>query len=142
MSTMTITKPRHSTENDNPETHFKEKGPMTSETTKPKRKKLWIIIGIIAVVVAVVATLAVVMDQPVTPPAAPSGPNVIIWDGTFCNGPGNCGFSGNNKTVSVATTVTWTNKGGMPHTITTCDSNPPGSQFRAMNAASLERLAS
>src|SRR5437773_11874217 len=108
MSTMTITKPRHSTENDNPETHFKEKGPMTSETTKPKRKKLWIIIGIIAVVVAVVATLAVVIDQPVTPPAAHIGPDVIIWYGTFCNGLENCVFGRHNKTDSVVTTVTWT----------------------------------
>ena len=115
---------------------------MTSETTKPKRKKLWIIIGIIAVVVAVVATLVVVMDQPVTPPAAPSGPNVIIWDGTFCNGPGNCGFSANNKTVSVGTTVTWTNNGGMTHTVTTCDSNHSVSQCPALSAAGLDSLDS
>ena len=65
---------------------------MTTNNAKPSRKKFWIIIGIVAVVIAVVATVLVVMDQSVSPPAAPSGPNVIVWNGTFCNGPGNCGY--------------------------------------------------
>src|SRR6059058_4887514 len=115
---------------------------MTTNNAKPSRKKFWIIIGIVAVVIAVVATVLVVMDQSVSPPAAPSGPNVIVWNGTFCNGPGNCGYSPSVKTVAVSTTVTWTNNGGSMHTVTTCDSNHSVSQCPAMNAAGLDSFDS
>jgi plastocyanin len=111
---------------------------MTTNNAKPSRKKLWIIIGIVAVVIAVVSTVLILMDQSVSPPAAPSGPNVIVWNGTFCNGPGNCGYSPSVKTVAVGTTVTWTNNGGSMHTVTTCDSNHSVSQCPVMNAAGLD----
>ncbi len=78
---------------------------MTTETTKPKRKKLWIItLGIAAVVIAVVATFLVVMNQAVGPPAPPNGPNVAIWNGSFCGNSGNCGYSPTVKTVLNGTT--------------------------------------
>ena len=94
---------------------------MTTKTAKPKRKKLWIsIIGLAVVVVAVVATLLVVMNQAVGPPAPPNGPNVAVWNGSFCINSGNCGYSPSVKTVLNGTTVTWTNN-GMTHTVTTCD---------------------
>ena len=99
----------------------KEGGPVTTETTKPKRKKLWIIsIAIAVVVIAVVATFLVVMNQAVGPPAPPNGPNVAIWNGSFCRNSGNCGYSPSVKTVLNGTTLTWTNN-GMTHTVTSCD---------------------
>ncbi len=116
---------------------------MTTPTSKPSRKKLWIIIAtVVAVVVVVVGTLAVLMNQSATPPAAPASPNVIIWNGTFCNMSGNCGFVPNVRNITIGTTVTWTNNGGMTHTVTTCDSNHSVSQCPAMDAAGLDSFDS
>jgi len=78
------------------------------------------------------------LSQSLTPPAAPSGPNVVIWNGSFCTKPGNCGFVANVKTVAVGTTITWMNSGGMTHTVTTCDSNHSVSQCPALDASSLD----
>ncbi len=115
---------------------------MTVEQPKLSSKTRWLIIGIVVVVIAVVATLAVVLVQPPTPPAAPSGPNVTIWNGTFCNGTSDCDFVPNLKTVAVNTTITWTNSGGMTHTVTTCDSNHSVPQCPGMDAAGMESLDS
>lgn len=116
---------------------------MTVQNPKPSRKKLWIIIAsVVAIVVVVVGVVAVLMNQSATPPAAPSSPNVIIWNGTFCNTSGNCGFVPNIRNVTVGTTVTWTNNGGMTHTVTTCDSNHSVSQCPAMDTSGLDSLDS
>jgi plastocyanin len=112
---------------------------LTTEKPKPSRQKLWIIIGaFVVIVVVVVATLVVLMGQSVTPPTAPSGPNEIIWNGTFCTRPANCGFEASVKTVAVGTTVTWMNSGGMTHTVTTCDSSHSVSQCPALDASGLD----
>jgi plastocyanin len=112
---------------------------MTAENPGYGRKRLWItIVAIVVVVVIVVGTLLVLMRETVTPPAAPSGPNVIIWNGTFCSMSGNCGYVPNVKTITVGTTVTWMNNGGMTHTVTTCDSNHSVPQCPGMDASSLD----
>ena len=112
---------------------------MVGQVAKSNRKKLWILVAaVVAVVGVVVGTIAVLMNQSAAPPAAPSSPDVIIWNATFCNRSGNCGFVPNVRNVTVGTTVTWTNNGGMTHTVTTCDSNHSVSQCPAMNAARLE----
>jgi nitrite reductase (NO-forming) len=115
-----------------------------AENPKPNRKKLWVIIAaVVVVVVIIVGTLTVLMNQSVSPPAVPASPNVIIWNGTFCNMSGNCGFVPNVRNVTVGTTVTWTNNGGMTHTVTTCDSkNPPVPQCPAMDASGLPSIDS
>src|SRR5215472_34753 len=109
----------------------------------PKRnKKLWIIIGAVIIIVAVVGGVFYFASLSSQAPVAPSGPNVIIWNGTFCNGTGNCGFVPDVRNVTVGTTVTWTNQGSMTHTVTTCDSNHSVSQCPGMDAAGLESLDS
>jgi plastocyanin len=111
---------------------------MTAEP-RPSRKRLWImIVALVVVVVVVVGTLVVLMGQSVPPPAAPNGPNVVIWNGSFCTMSRNCGFVANVKTVAVGTTVTWMNSGGMTHTVTTCDSNHNVPQCPALDASNLD----
>src|SRR5207244_10639287 len=91
-------------------------------SSKPSRKKLWIILAVVVVAVIVVASVAFITRLPTFAPPAPSGPNVTIWNGTFCSDSGNCGYVPTVKNVTTGTTVTWTNTGGMTHTVTTCDS--------------------
>ena len=114
----------------------------TSSASRSSRKKWIIIAAVVVVVVVVVGTLAALMSQPASPPAAPSSPNVIIWNSTFCSNSGNCGFVPNVRNITVGTTVTWTNDGGMTHTITTCDANHTVSQCPAVDAAGLDTLDS
>jgi plastocyanin len=112
---------------------------MTGQVPKPSRKKLWIVIAaVVVVVVVIVGTLAVLMNQPATPPTAPASPNVIIWNGSFCNMSSNCGFVPNVRNVTVGTTVTWMNNGGLTHTVTTCDSNHSVPQCPGTDAAGLD----
>jgi plastocyanin len=116
---------------------------MTTQAAKPSRKKLWIIVAAaVVVVVVVVGVFAVLMNQSVSPPAAPSGPNVVIWSGNFCNNAGNCGFVAGVHNVTVGTTVTWTNRGGMMHTVTICDANHSASQCPALDATGLDSFDS
>jgi plastocyanin len=67
---------------------------------------------------------------------------VIIWNGGFCNSSANCGFVPDIRNVTVGTTVTWMNNGGMTHTVTTCDSNHSVSRCPAIDAAGLDSLDS
>jgi plastocyanin len=114
-----------------------------AENPKPNRKKLWIIIvGVVVVVVVIVGTLVVLMNESVPHPAAPSSPNVIIWNGTFCSMSGNCGYVPNVRNVTVGTTITWMNNGGMMHTVTTCDSSHSVPQCPAMDASALDSFDS
>jgi len=116
---------------------------MADQAAKPSRKKLWIIIAAaVVVVVVIVGTLAVLMNQPAAAPAAPNSPDVIIWNGNFCNMSSQCGFVPNVRNVTVGTTVTWTNNGGMTHTVTTCDSNHSVPQCPAMDASGLPSIDS
>ena len=93
---------------------------MTNEKPVRSRKIVWIIVGVAIVTTAIVASLFYAMNQPVTPPAPPNAPNVIIWNGTFCNTASNCGYSPTTRNVTSGTTVTWTNNGNT-HTVTSCD---------------------
>jgi plastocyanin len=101
---------------------------MANTPVKPSRKKLWAIIGIAAVVIVIVASVFYIMNRPITQPAPPTGPNVTIWDGgVSCSNNGNCGYSPTNKTVTGGTTITWTNTGGKPHTVTECTTSDSAS---------------
>jgi plastocyanin len=95
---------------------------MTNDKPARRRKLIWIIVGIAIVIIAVVSSIIYVMNQPATAPAPPSAPNVIIWNGSFCNSASNCGYSPSSRNVTSGTTITWTNNGN-PHTVTTCDSS-------------------
>src|SRR5206468_11331778 len=92
--------------------------------SKPSRKKLWIILVVVVVAVIVVASVAFITRLTTFAPPAPSGPNVTIWNGTYCSDSGNCGFVPTVKNVTIGTTITRSNTGGMPHTVTTRDSAP------------------
>src|SRR5436309_15740221 len=87
--------------------------------SKPSRRKLWIILGVVVVAVIVVASVALITHLPTFAPPAPSGPNVTIWNGTFCSDSGNCGYVPTVKNVTTGTTVTWTDTRGMPHSVPT-----------------------
>src|SRR5262245_23711570 len=94
----------------------------SSEKDKPgpRRKKLLIVVTIVIFVVAIIGSLAYVAYRPATPPAAPSGPNITIWDTGFCLNSGNCGYSPTTKNATTGTSITWTNTGGQDHTVTEC----------------------
>ncbi len=115
----------------------KEQTPVASK----RRGKIWIIAAV-AVIVLIVVVAAFASSLSSAPPTAHSGPNVIIWNGTFCNGTGNCGFVPNIKNVTVGTTITWTNNGGMTHTVTTCDSHHSVSQCPGLDASGLDSIDS
>jgi len=95
---------------------------ISSGKDKPRlrRKKLLIVVAIVIVVVAVIGSLAYVAYRPGSPPLAPSGPNVTIWDTGFCSNSGNCGYSPTAKNTTIGTSITWTNTGGQAHTVTEC----------------------
>src|SRR5438445_945738 len=88
---------------------------------KPSRKRLWIILGVVGIIVIAVASVVAINLLSPKAPAPPSGPNVTIWNGSFCSDSGSCGYSPTVKNVAVGTTVTWTNT-GITHTVTACDS--------------------
>ena len=112
-----------------------------TQVTGRRRRKTWIVLAAVVIIVAVVVGVFYVTSlSSGVPPAVPSGPNVIIWNGTFCNGPSNCGFVPSVKNVTVGTTITWTNDGSMTHTVTTCDSNHSVSQCPGLNASGLDSL--
>ena len=111
-----------------------------TQDTGRRRRKTWIVLAAVVIIVAVVAGVFYVTSLSSGPPAAPSGPNVIIWNGTFCNGSSNCGFVPNVKNIIVGTTVTWTTDGSVTHTVTTCDSNHSVSQCPTMNPSGLDSL--
>jgi len=71
-------------------------------SSKPSRKKLWIILAVVVVAVIVVASVAFITRLPTFAPPAPSGPNVTIWNGTFCSDSGNCGYVPTVKTCDSA----------------------------------------
>lgn len=93
-----------------------------ANTPSPARRKrnLWIILGAAVIIVLVVAGIFYVMNRSAAAPAAPSGPNVTIWDTGFCSNLGNCGYSPVAKNVTLSTGLTWTNMGGQPHTASEC----------------------
>ncbi|HZY94499.1 MAG TPA: plastocyanin/azurin family copper-binding protein [Candidatus Bathyarchaeia archaeon] len=91
-----------------------------SKASSHRRKKLWIIIGIVAVVIVVVAGIAYAANRAGTPPPPPMGPNVTVWDTGFCSNGGNCAYSPTTKNVTTGTSLTWTNTGSQPHTVTEC----------------------
>ena len=94
-------------------------------TVSGSRRKLWILLAIAIIIVGVVGAVVGIgffMNQSSGPPPPPNGPNVTIWNGLGCSNSGNCGYSPTRKSVTVGTTLTWTNDGN-PHTVTTCDSS-------------------
>jgi plastocyanin len=116
----------------------KEQTPVASK----RRRKIWIIPPVVVIVLVVVVAAFYASSLSPTAPTAPSGPNVTIWNGTFCNGSGNCGFVPNIKNVTVGTTITWTTNGGMTHTVTTCDSHHSVSQCPGLDSSGLDSIDS
>src|SRR5207247_10427008 len=111
--------------------------------SKPSRRKLWIILGVVVVAVIVVASVAFITRLPTFAPPAPSGPNVTIWNGTFCSDSGNCGYVPTVKNFTTGTTVTWSNTVGMTHPVSTLVS----AQYRSVDcpvpdATGIESLSS
>lgn len=113
--------------------------PVAAEKHAKGRRK-WMITVVAIVAVILVSGYLLTEYLPVSPPAAPSTPNVVIWNGVGCAGTQNCGFVPNVRTVANGTTVTWTNNGGMIHTITTCDASHSVPQCPAMDASGLDSL--
>ena len=103
-----------------------EQTPKPMETVKPgNRTVLYAIIVIILIAVGVGVYYLTQNTTPTTPAAV----QLTIWD---TNGsclqtanPPDCGFkdsSGNaNVTITHGQTIQWTNTGGSPHTVTSCD---------------------
>ncbi len=123
-------------------------GLLMVESTKLKRKRAWIIIGILASIILIIGTVPYLANRPVPPPAPPSGPNVSIWDsGLFCSSATNCGYSPTSKNAPSGTTITWTNTGRQSHTATECtvtDSNdacPNGAGANTSNSRAFDSNA-
>ncbi|HEX9197068.1 MAG TPA: plastocyanin/azurin family copper-binding protein [Candidatus Bathyarchaeia archaeon] len=97
-------------------------------TEAPKQKIQTKVLAIIIVAILVVVGVGVYLLLPRTSPVT-IGERLTIWD---TNGvcaqsanPPNCGFKdssgSSNVTITVGTTVEWTNSGGTTHTVYTCD---------------------
>ncbi|TMI27802.1 hypothetical protein E6H24_00315 [Candidatus Bathyarchaeota archaeon] len=95
-----------------------------TEAPKPKNRTM-VLAGIIVVILVVVGVGVYILTlPPSTPP--PTGTPVSIWDTNgLCSSASNCGFkdaSGSpNITITVGTTIIWTNDGKATHTTTSCD---------------------
>jgi nitrite reductase (NO-forming) len=110
---------------------------------KQKRNwKQWLLITGAVVAVALVAGILLFQAKPGGPPAPPSYPNVIIWNGLSCSGTDNCGFVPTVRNVTVGTTVTWMNNGGRTHTVTTCDSSHSDPHCPALDTSGLDSFDS
>jgi plastocyanin len=97
-----------------------EQTPKPMETAKPKSRTM--VLAIIIVVILVVVGVGIYILTRAPPPAN-NGTPVSIFDGNpTCSPvtPPNCGFNPSTLTLKmgVNNTVTWTNKGGQAHTVT------------------------
>lgn len=96
-----------------------------AEAAKPKGRTL--LYAIIVIVLIVAGVSVYILFQPKGTQV--TGTPVSIWDtnGQCANGSNNCGFkdaNGNvNVTITVGTTIKWTNTGSTSHTTTSCDSS-------------------
>jgi plastocyanin len=95
-----------------------EQTPKPSQPAKPKnRTMLYAIVVIILVVVGVGVYYLTLKPTPATNNGTP----ITIWDTSgSCTSASNCGFRPTNLVVKIGTnnTVTWTNTGTVPHTVT------------------------
>lgn len=90
------------------------------------------LLAIIIIVILVVVGVSVYLLLPKG--GTTSGTPVTIWDSSgACNTSSQCGFKNSTGSsivrISTGTTVTWTNTGTLPHTVTACVSTNP--QFSA-----------
>jgi plastocyanin len=107
--------------------------PAEAPAAAPKPKNRNMLLAVIIVVILVVVGVSVYFVL-TPPPSKTSGTPVTIWDQspTCAASPASCGFSNNTGTnggttltIKVGTTVTWTNNGGLQHTVTACVSSNP-----------------
>jgi plastocyanin len=92
----------------------------TNKKSIGRRKRVWVIVGVVVIIIAIFSAISYVANQPGTAPPPPSSPNVIIWDNGFCSNASNCGYSPLTRNVTQGTAITWINSGGQPHTVTIC----------------------
>ena len=91
-----------------------------AEAAKPKSRTM--LIAIIVVILIVVGVGVYFLTQRTTPPPN-NGLPVSIFDGqngATCNNASNCGFNPGTINIKLGTnaTLTWTNTGTIPHTVT------------------------
>lgn len=116
-----------------------EQSAKPAEAPKPKPKTMMLAI-IIVVILVVVGVGIYILTRP--PAATNNGTPVSIFDGNpTCSPvtPPNCGFNPSplNLKMGVNNTVTWTNKGGQAHTVTsnqTADGSLPSFSSNGINA--------
>jgi plastocyanin len=99
-----------------------EQTPKTAEAPKPKSKRIWVVIAAI-VIIAIIGVAAFYWTRP------PAGTPVSIVDegtGSACGTSGDaaCKYSPQTVGISTGKAVTWTNKGGVSHTVTTKSGTP------------------
>jgi plastocyanin len=106
--------------------------PTAKPPEAPKPKNRTMVLAVIIVVILVVVGVGVYILMRPSSSGPTIGEKITIWD---TNGaclqsasPADCGYkdsSGNsNVTITVGTTVQWTNTSpSLPHTVTTCDSS-------------------
>jgi len=98
-----------------------------AEAPKPKSRNM--LLALIVVVILVVVGIGVYIIT-VKPPPPPTGTPVSIWDSASgCTTSATCGYKnstgGSILRITSGTTVTWTNTGTAPHTVTACVSSNP-----------------
>jgi plastocyanin len=102
-----------------------EQAPKSAEAPKPKSRNM--ILAIIIVVILVVVGVGVYILLPKS--TTPTGVPVKIFDGNpTCTNTSNCGFNPSTINIKLGTnaTVTWTNTGQAPHTVTANATANPG----------------
>jgi plastocyanin len=92
-----------------------------AEAPKPKSRTMLLAVIIVVILVVVGVGAYILTRGPSTP--ANNGTPVSIYDGrngATCSSAANCGFSPSTLNVKIGTnnTVTWTNNGAIPHTVT------------------------
>ena len=113
-----------------------EQAPKPVEAPKPKSKNM--LLAIIIVVILVVVGIGVYIIT--MKPTGTSGTPVSIWDSSSgCTTSSNCGYKnstgGSILRIATGTTVTWTNTGTQPHTVTACVSTNPQFSSAVTNLA-------
>lgn len=116
-----------------------EQSAKPADAPKPKPKTMMLAI-IIVVILVVVGVGIYILTRP--PGTTNNGTPVSIFDGNpTCSAvtPPNCGFNPSplNLKIGVNSTVTWTNKGGQAHTVTsnqTANGSLPSFNSNGINA--------
>jgi plastocyanin len=103
------------------------RGRYVMNVSRSRRRALFGLVAGVALIGAALPGTTIAQDQPAVNIIEPSPTDIMNW-----------GYDNQNLTVSAGQTVTWTNTGGQPHTVSTDDMPLDSGMIDPGNAFSFE----